>query len=128
DKYKVYNLCSKRLYDASLFEGKVASFPFDDHNCPPIQLIISFCHSAYSWLKEDIEKVEVVHHKAGMARTGLMITIGIDVVQILGASSKKPQLLQPHECAVFFGLSFESPFGGFPFHMKLVLHYLPELG
>ncbi|KAK6916414.1 hypothetical protein RJ641_019275 [Dillenia turbinata] len=36
---------------------KVASFPFDDHNCPPIQLIISFCHSAYSWLKNDIENV-----------------------------------------------------------------------
>lgn len=74
DKYKVYNLCSERLYDASLFEGKVACFPFDDHNCPPIQLIISFCHSAYSWLKEDIENVVVVHCKAGMARTGLMIT------------------------------------------------------
>ncbi|XP_047341561.1 LOW QUALITY PROTEIN: phosphatidylinositol 3,4,5-trisphosphate 3-phosphatase and protein-tyrosine-phosphatase PTEN2A-like [Impatiens glandulifera] len=74
EKYKVYNLCSERLYDASLFEGKVASFPFDDHNCPPIQLIISFCKSAYSWLKEDIENVVVVHCKAGMARTGLMIS------------------------------------------------------
>ncbi|KHG14004.1 Phosphatidylinositol-3,4,5-trisphosphate 3-phosphatase and dual-specificity phosphatase PTEN [Gossypium arboreum] len=74
DKYKVYNLCSERLYDASLFEGKVASFPFDDHNCPPIQLILSFCQSAYSWLKEDIENVVVVHCKAGMARTGLMIS------------------------------------------------------
>ncbi|KAM7251153.1 hypothetical protein ACFE04_023036 [Oxalis oulophora] len=74
DKYKVYNLCSERLYDASLFEGKVASFPFDDHNCPPIQLITSFCQSAYSWLKEDIENVVVVHCKAGMARTGLMIS------------------------------------------------------
>ncbi|KAI4295684.1 hypothetical protein L6164_035701 [Bauhinia variegata] len=73
-KYKVYNLCSERLYDASLFEGKVASFPFDDHNCPPVQLIISFCHSAYSWLKEDIENIVVVHCKAGMARTGLMIS------------------------------------------------------
>lgn len=73
-KYKVYNLCSERLYDASLFEGKVASCPFDDHNCPPIQLIISFCQSAYSWLKEDIENVVVVHCKAGMARTGLMIS------------------------------------------------------
>ncbi|XP_050210246.1 phosphatidylinositol 3,4,5-trisphosphate 3-phosphatase and protein-tyrosine-phosphatase PTEN2A [Mercurialis annua] len=73
-KYKVYNLCSERLYDASLFEGKLASFPFDDHNCPPIQLIISFCQSAYSWLKEDIENVVVVHCKAGMARTGLMIS------------------------------------------------------
>ncbi|PON40818.1 Tensin phosphatase, C2 domain containing protein [Parasponia andersonii] len=73
-KYKVYNLCSERLYDASLFEGKVASFPFDDHNCPPIQLITLFCQSAYSWLKEDIENVVVVHCKAGMARTGLMIS------------------------------------------------------
>ncbi|XP_074286279.1 phosphatidylinositol 3,4,5-trisphosphate 3-phosphatase and protein-tyrosine-phosphatase PTEN2A-like [Silene latifolia] len=74
DKYKVYNLCAERLYDASLFEGKVASFPFDDHNCPPIHLITLFCQSAYSWLKEDIENVVVVHCKAGMARTGLMIS------------------------------------------------------
>ncbi|CAN8270281.1 unnamed protein product [Cochlearia groenlandica] len=72
-KYKVYNLCSERLYDVSLFEGKVASFPFDDHNCPPIHLVSLFCQSAYAWLKEDIENVVVVHCKAGMARTGLMI-------------------------------------------------------
>ncbi|RID80199.1 hypothetical protein BRARA_A02880 [Brassica rapa] len=64
---------AERLYDVSLFEGKVASFPFDDHNCPPIHLITSFCQSAYSWLKEDIENVVAVHCKAGMARTGLMI-------------------------------------------------------
>ncbi|RXI07122.1 hypothetical protein DVH24_026258 [Malus domestica] len=72
-KYKVYNLCSERLYDASRFEGKAASFPFDDHNCPPIELIESFCRSAHSWLKEGIENVVVVHCKAGMARTGVMI-------------------------------------------------------
>lgn len=53
--------------------SQVASFPFDDRNCPPIQLIVSFCKSAYSWLKEDIKNVVVVHCKAGMARTGLMI-------------------------------------------------------
>uniref|UniRef100_A0A7N0T9U8 Uncharacterized protein n=1 Tax=Kalanchoe fedtschenkoi TaxID=63787 RepID=A0A7N0T9U8_KALFE len=72
-KYKVYNLCSERLYDSALFGGKVACFPFDDHNCPPIHMITSFCQSAYSWLKQDIENVVVVHCKAGMARTGLMI-------------------------------------------------------
>ncbi|KAJ1414494.1 Tensin-type phosphatase domain [Sesbania bispinosa] len=72
-KYKVYNLCSERLYDGSLFQGKVASFPFSDHNCPPIQLIASFCQSAHSWLKEDIQNVVVVHCKAGMGRTGLMV-------------------------------------------------------
>ncbi|KAL7101430.1 hypothetical protein ACP275_08G053100 [Erythranthe tilingii] len=72
-KYKVYNLCSERLYDASLFEGKVASFPFDDHNCPPIHLIKLFCQSAFSWLEPDILNVVVVHCKAGKARTGLMV-------------------------------------------------------
>ncbi|QHO23253.1 putative acyl-[acyl-carrier-protein]--UDP-N-acetylglucosamine O-acyltransferase [Arachis hypogaea] len=59
--------------NAGSFEDRltevVASFPFDDHNCPPLQLIISFCHSAYSWLKLDIENVVVVHCKARMART-----------------------------------------------------------
>ncbi|KAH7299103.1 hypothetical protein KP509_25G072600 [Ceratopteris richardii] len=74
DKYKVYNLCSERLYDASLFEGKVACFPFNDHNCPPLQLVAAFCQSAYSWLKADLENVVVVHCKAGKARTGLMIS------------------------------------------------------
>lgn len=73
-KYKVYNLCSERLYDASLFEGKVACFPFNDHNCPPLQLVAAFCQSAYSWLKADLENVVVVHCKAGKARTGLMIS------------------------------------------------------
>lgn len=74
DKYKVYNLCSERLYDASLFEGKVACFPFNDHNCPPLQLVAAFCQSAYSWLKSDLDNVVVVHCKAGKARTGLMIS------------------------------------------------------
>jgi hypothetical protein len=53
---------------------QVACFPFDDHNCPPLQLVAAFCQSASSWLKEDLQNVVVVHCKAGMARTGLMIT------------------------------------------------------
>ncbi|CAL9159282.1 unnamed protein product [Musa hybrid cultivar] len=73
-KYKVYNLCSERLYDASLFEGKVACFPIDEYNCPPIQLIASFCESTKSWLQQDVENVVVVHAKAGIERTGLMIS------------------------------------------------------
>lgn len=32
DKYKVYNLCSERLYDASLFEGKVSCDSLLWHN------------------------------------------------------------------------------------------------
>lgn len=73
EKYKVYNLCAERLYDAALFEGKVASFPFEDHNCPPLSMMMAFCESCYDWLKGGLDRVVVVHCKAGMARTGLMI-------------------------------------------------------
>lgn len=73
-KYKVYNLCSERLYDAALFEGKVAAFPFEDHNCPPLELIMAFCQSAYAWMKQGLDNIVVVHCKAGMARTGLMVS------------------------------------------------------
>jgi phosphatidylinositol-3,4,5-trisphosphate 3-phosphatase/dual-specificity protein phosphatase PTEN len=71
--YKIYNLCSERTYDAALFDGKVASFPFDDHNCPPLRLIEAFVQSAKSWLRQSMNHVVVIHCKAGKSRTGLMI-------------------------------------------------------
>ncbi|KAJ4819881.1 hypothetical protein LUZ62_032447 [Rhynchospora pubera] len=92
-KYKVYNLCSERLYDASLLEGKVASFPFDDHNCPPLGLIKAFCESASLWLKADPQNVVVVHCKAGMGRTGLMISSLIFYLKLFPTSE---------ECIAFF--------------------------
>lgn len=61
----------------------MACFPFDDHNCPPLQLVAAFCQSAYSWLKGDLENVVVVHCKAGMARTGLMITCLLMYLKVL---------------------------------------------
>ncbi|PPS11420.1 hypothetical protein GOBAR_AA09222 [Gossypium barbadense] len=79
---KTCGLCSSTLDMSNLGKLPVmfliqnaggCKFPFNDHNCPPLQLIKSFCQSAYSWLKEDIENVVVVHCKAGMGRTGLMI-------------------------------------------------------
>ncbi|PPD93292.1 hypothetical protein GOBAR_DD09776 [Gossypium barbadense] len=71
DKYKVYNLCSERLYDASLFEGKMGLF---------LELLfamamwLSCSFDKRSSQRIDIENVVVVHCKAGMARTGLMIS------------------------------------------------------
>ena len=72
-RFKIYNLCSERTYDPSLFGGIVASFPFDDHNAPPLQLIRPFCESAKAWLAGAMDNVVVVHCKAGKSRTGLMV-------------------------------------------------------
>ncbi|KAE8694045.1 Exonuclease, putative isoform 1 [Hibiscus syriacus] len=92
-RYKVYNICSDRLYDASLFQGKVASFPFDDHNCPPLHLIKSFCQSAYSWLKEDIENLVVVRCKAGMGRTGASLGASGFTSVLIGLGPPLPSLI-----------------------------------
>ena len=73
DNYKVYNLCSERVYDPKCFYGRVERFPFDDHNPPHIDLIRQFCISAKAWLDEDEKHIAVVHCKAGKGRTGVMI-------------------------------------------------------
>ncbi|RVX23906.1 Phosphatidylinositol 3,4,5-trisphosphate 3-phosphatase and protein-tyrosine-phosphatase PTEN2A [Vitis vinifera] len=122
-KYKVYNLCSERLYDASLFEGKVASFPFDDHNCPPIQLITSFCQSAYSWLKQDIENVVVVHCKAGMARTGLMISSLLLFLKFFPTAEESINYYNQKRCLDGKGLVLPSQIRYVKYFERILTHF-----
>jgi protein-tyrosine phosphatase len=73
-KHRVFNLCSERSYDASLFQGRASRYPFDDHNPPPLSMIRAFCEEASAWLKKDSQNVAAIHCKAGKGRTGVMIS------------------------------------------------------
>lgn len=46
--YKLYNLCSERVYAACKFKNRVAYYPFDDHSAPPLILIEMFCQDVVS--------------------------------------------------------------------------------
>eukprot|EP00475_Leptophrys_vorax_P034915 TRINITY_DN57026_c0_g1_i1.p1 TRINITY_DN57026_c0_g1~~TRINITY_DN57026_c0_g1_i1.p1 ORF type:complete len:590 (-),score=168.09 TRINITY_DN57026_c0_g1_i1:127-1896(-) len=74
DHYKVYNLCSERSYNTTVFHKRVGLFPFDDHNCPEFKMILDFCLDVHDWMTQDSLNVAAIHCKAGKGRTGLMIS------------------------------------------------------
>eukprot|EP01126_Amoeba_proteus_P051723 TRINITY_DN6197_c0_g4_i9.p1 TRINITY_DN6197_c0_g4~~TRINITY_DN6197_c0_g4_i9.p1 ORF type:complete len:207 (-),score=44.58 TRINITY_DN6197_c0_g4_i9:194-814(-) len=70
--HKVYNLCSERSYPANKFYAQ-ESYPFDDHNCPTIDLLAACCKDLDQWLCDYDDNVAAIHCKAGKGRTGLVI-------------------------------------------------------
>ena len=73
----MYNLCSERTYDTTLFGGDdvVQRYMIDDHNVPTLSDMVRFIQDVSEWLSKDEENVIVVHCKGGKGRTGTMICI-----------------------------------------------------
>eukprot|EP00892_Ulva_mutabilis_P004328 jgi/Ulvmu1/2267/UM013_0114.1 len=72
--YRVYNLCSERGYNESIFTGgSVITFPMDDHQVPPLPMLFDFSRDAQDYLAQDEANTVVIHCKAGKGRTGICI-------------------------------------------------------
>ncbi|KAK3706234.1 hypothetical protein QZH41_010931, partial [Actinostola sp. cb2023] len=73
DHYKVYNMCSERSYDPTLFHNRVERILIDDHNVPRLSQLLYFCHNVREWMELDPNNVIAVHCKGGKGRTGTAI-------------------------------------------------------
>ena len=71
--YKVYNLCNDKAYPPDMFY-KQETFPFKDHEAPPLDLILPFCKNAAEFLRESTKNVVAIHCLAGKGRTGTFIS------------------------------------------------------
>lgn len=75
DHYRLYNLCSERDYDETLFHNRVERIFIDDHNVPTVKDMIWFCKNAKEFLAEDKRNVIAIHCKGGKGRTGTIICV-----------------------------------------------------
>ncbi|BFZ15305.1 hypothetical protein BsWGS_18344 [Bradybaena similaris] len=70
--YRIYNLCSERSYNESLFFNNVVRICIDDHNVPKLSEMIDFVANARDWMAADKDNVFALHCKGGKGRTGTM--------------------------------------------------------
>ncbi|XP_036360548.1 phosphatidylinositol 3,4,5-trisphosphate 3-phosphatase TPTE2-like isoform X1 [Octopus sinensis] len=73
--YKIYNLCSERDYDESLFHNRVERICIDDHNVPSLKKMVEFCSDVREWMAADKNNIIAVHCKGGKGRTGTIICV-----------------------------------------------------
>ncbi|XP_046557011.1 LOW QUALITY PROTEIN: phosphatidylinositol 3,4,5-trisphosphate 3-phosphatase TPTE2-like [Haliotis rubra] len=71
--YRIYNLCSERDYDETLFYKNVRRVFIDDHNVPKLEDMLKFTDDVREWMASDGSNIIAIHCKGGKGRTGTMI-------------------------------------------------------
>jgi len=72
NKYHIYNLCEERDYPEDGFKGLVRRYGFDDHNPPPLSLLVRLCDEASGFIRKNRENIVAIHCKGGKGRTGVV--------------------------------------------------------
>lgn len=71
--YRIYNLCSERDYNETLFFNNVERVYIDDHNVPKLREMLDFTANAREFMGSDKQNVIAIHCKGGKGRTGTII-------------------------------------------------------
>jgi len=73
--YLVVNCCSEAYanYPIDKFHGRVLRCSIDDHNVPPLHLLLSLCLEMKKWMDGGPKRVLVIHCKGGKGRSGSVI-------------------------------------------------------
>jgi hypothetical protein len=73
NEFLIFNLCSERKYDTSIFDGRVERIVVDDHNPPLLDMLVKFVCRAESFMKGKPKRLIAVHCKGGKGRTGTFV-------------------------------------------------------
>ena len=71
--YMIYNCTSECSYPSEPFAGRVRRIAIDDHNVPPLEVIVAFCRELEELRKKHPQMVFAIHCRGGKGRTGLMV-------------------------------------------------------
>ncbi|WVR04807.1 hypothetical protein IAU60_001819 [Kwoniella sp. DSM 27419] len=75
EKWWIWNLCPlyENAYSPESMHGRVSRYPFPDHHPPPLPLLPLAVREMTAWLEGDVERVAIIHCKAGKGRSGTLL-------------------------------------------------------